>query len=78
MHGNTKVKFDSQYSTVVGEKWNSQILMDTLIASVPTRVTVNAVACGFYLLQLHYLVADIGPPDMACMTHHASNELFIK
>jgi len=63
---------------VVGEKWNSQILIDSLIASVPTRVTANAMACGFYLLQLHDLVADIGPPDMACINHHASNELLTK
>lgn len=52
--------------------------MDSLIANVPTRVIGNAMRFGFYLLQLHDLLVDIGPPDMACITHHTSNELLIK
>jgi hypothetical protein len=69
---------NGQYSALVGEIWNSQILMDSLIASLPTRVIGNAITFGFYLLQLHNLVADIGPPDTACITHRTSNELLIK
>ena len=52
--------------------------MDSLIASVPTRVIGNAITFVFYLPQLHNLVADIGPPDTACITHHTSNELLTK
>jgi hypothetical protein len=52
--------------------------MDSLIASVPTRVIGNAMTFGFHLLQLPDLIADIRPPDMACITHHTSNELLIK
>jgi hypothetical protein len=63
---------------VVGEIWNSQILLDSLITSVATRVIGNAMTFGFYLLQLHDLVSDIRPPDTACITHHTSNELLIK
>jgi len=43
--------------------------MDSLIASVPTRIIGNAMTFGFYLLQLHDLVADIMPLDMTCITH---------
>ena len=63
---------------MVGEIWTSQILMDSLIASVPTRFTGNAMTFGFYLLQLRDLVADIRLPDMTCITHHTNNELLIK
>jgi hypothetical protein len=52
--------------------------MDSPIASVATRVIGNAMTFGFYLLQLHDMVADIGRPDMACITHHTNNELLIK
>ena len=55
-----------------------EILMDSLIASVSTRAIGNAMTFGFYLLQLHDLVADIRPPDMACITLHTNNELLIK
>jgi hypothetical protein len=52
--------------------------MDSLIASAPSRIIGNAMTFGFYLLQLHDLVADIMPPDMTCITHRTSNELLIK
>jgi hypothetical protein len=52
--------------------------MYSLIARVPSRVIGNVVTFGFYLLQLNDLVADIGSPDIGCITHHTSNELLIK
>jgi hypothetical protein len=43
--------------------------MDSLIANVPAHVIGNAMTFGFHLLQLHDLVADVRPPDMARITH---------
>ena len=52
--------------------------MDSLIASGPTVVIGNAITFGYYLPQLHDMVANIGTPDMARITHHTSNDLLIK
>jgi hypothetical protein len=60
---------------VVGEKWNSQILVNLHVTRVPRGTSSNAKTLGLKHLKLSDVASRSGPPDGARMIHHWTDEL---
>jgi hypothetical protein len=63
---------------VVGEQWNSQILVNLPVTSVPSCTGSNAKTLGLKHLHLPDMAAGGGPPDGARVGHHWTDELLIQ
>jgi len=62
---------------VVG-KWNSQILVNVPVTSVPRDNGSNTKTLGLKHLQFPDMGASGGRPDGARVVHHRSDELLIQ
>ena len=60
---------------MVGEKCNSQILVNLLATHVPRGTSSNAKTLGLKHLKLSDVASRSGPPDGARVIHHWTNEL---
>jgi hypothetical protein len=65
-------------SDVVDDEWNSQILVNLSITTVPGCVSRNAEALGKQNLQLPDVAAYSGPPDGTCIIHLGTDQLLVK
>ena len=60
---------------MVGEKRNSQILVNLPVTDVPRRTSSNAKTLGLKHLQLPNVASSNGPPDGARIVHRGTHEL---
>ena len=74
---NFRVKSLSKRSDVIKE-WNSQILMNLPVTSIPRCIGSNAKALVLKHMQFPDMGASGRPPDGACIVHHWMDELLIQ
>jgi hypothetical protein len=63
---------------VVGEKWNSKILVNLPVTNVPRCVSRNAKTHWLQHLQIPYIAAGSVHPDLACIVHHRTDKPLVK
>jgi len=62
---------------VVGEKWNTQILVNLPVTKVPRGARNKAKTLGLQHLQPPDVRADSGPPGGARIIHQGADELLV-
>ena len=63
---------------MVGEEWNSQILVTLPVINVPRCTSSNAMTLGLKHLQPLDMGANSGPPDGERVVHHRTDEQLIQ
>jgi hypothetical protein len=62
---------------MVGNKWNSLILVNLPFNNILSCVSSTAKTLGLQHLQLLEVGASNGPPDRACVVHHAFMYIYL-
>jgi len=75
---NFRVKSLSKRPDVISKEWNSQILVNLPVTSVPRYIGSNAKALVLKNMQFPDMGASGRPPDGARIVHHWIDELLIQ